>query len=154
MLSALGARWVVPRVCELGLEPQGTPKRTFLSPIGSPSHHSDIRTGILRRISARISPGGPPPKSQLFVDHLWHVFLGKVDFWPEKNAPARQRRPLATGLGNPIPWEGPFGKKVLFWPEKNATARQRRPVATGLGNLSPLRAPRGPQGPLRALKGP
>merc|ERR1712216_85383 len=53
--------------------------------------------------------GVPPPEPQLFFDTFWHAFLGKVYFWPEKSAPARQRHPVATGLGNPSHCQGPGG---------------------------------------------
>ena len=83
-------------------------------------------------------------------------FAKKVLFWVEKNAPARQRRPLATGLGNPSPLGGPKGPKGPFWLKKCILGRKKThlrgnatALARGLGNPRPLEAPRGPKGPLR-----
>ena len=57
----------IPRVCWLGLEPQGTPNHTFLSPNGSPWHHlgpGDRAQG--QNFAANLARGVPPPQSQLF----------------------------------------------------------------------------------------
>ena len=63
-----GPRAQGPRVCQPGPELKG-PKRTpFLSPIGSPSDHSGLPGGHMRRISARISPDRSHP---LNLNFFW-----------------------------------------------------------------------------------
>ena len=58
--------------------PQNTP---FCHQVGRHPTIFDIWTGILRRILARISPGGvPPPQSQLFFDPFWTPKMGKCKF--------------------------------------------------------------------------
>ena len=107
MFWALGAPWGSQGCASRGRNPKGPQNTPFCHQSGRRPTIFDIRTGILRRISAPISPGGSHPLNLMFfVDHFWHAFLGEVDFWPEKNAPARQRRPVATGLGDPSPWGG------------------------------------------------
>ena len=64
------------------------------------------------------------------------MFLGNANLWPEKNAPARQRRPLATGLGNPSPPGAPWGPKgALKRPFKGYFAQSWNLPNPGFGHF-------------------
>ena len=120
-----------------------------------------LETGPGHRISARISPWGSRPLNlNFFFDFFWtrnRLLSPKTHFWGEKNAPARNARPV-TGV-----WELKnrlLSPKTRFLAEKNAPARNARPV-TGVWHAprpriwpqNPLLGAQGAQGGPRGPKG-
>ena len=59
--------------------------------------------------------GGPTPSISTFFDHFWHVFWGKVDFWPEKKRPCEATPPRSNRAWKSQP---PGGPKRPFWLNK------------------------------------
>ena len=143
----------------MGPEPQGIPRATFLAPIGSPyGNFSHFRSHPAQNFGADLARGVPPPQSQLFFWHILACFFGKVDFWPEKNAPARQRRPVATGLGNPSPLGVPTGVRAgpgtpILGKKTSKIVRNGSPCLR-LARYSHHIDPTGSREPLGCLPGP
>ena len=115
----------VPRVCELGPEPQGTPKTTFLAPIGSPYGRClHFRHHIAQNFGADLARGVPPPQSRRFFSTILDVLF----------------------------WEMPkICEKTL---EYCLVTANFRPAGRPAGALGPYGAPWGPWGRYRALWGP
>ena len=127
--------------------PQNTP---FCHKSGRHPTIFDIRTGILRRISARISPGGSHPLNLIFFFLHFLAGVWKCRFLGGKKRPCEATPPRSNRAWKSQPPGGtkaPFWLKSAFWAGKKRPCEATPPRSNRARKSQPPGGPRGPRGP-------